>query len=146
VQQDLKKSPCAKHFGNIANTIKKVGEAGFADLGNLTFTTAKNGSVTGEGALAGLGSTDSNVFSYRDNILLNSQVNWAVSLRHSGNLRRQSGAIRPCRCLAFRVNEPSMTPQQFMDLEILHEADHYNGYKNPDTLKEERALWKDCVK
>jgi RHS repeat-associated protein len=145
IKQDLSKSDCAKDFKNLNAVLKKLGQIQTKDLGDPAYIS-QDGLPVANPKSPPLGLYTSRGFS--STITINSSINWALPSFQSATLNGQPWTINLLTAEAYHLGVPSVSPDQLLDITILHELSHYNGAigdpdKDPSV---EKRLWQDCIK
>ena len=146
IVKDLNNANCAKDFSSTVDTTSELDEISFKDAGPLQYSTNRNGVPRLTGGWLG----EYNGFTGSIYLNSNSSVNWANPTDSTYVL---NGQVKAGDLIAGEIaflglpQGTTMTPNQFMDLVVLHELAHYDGtVGNPDNAKNELKLWNDCVK
>ena len=134
--------------GNAAkavNMLRGIGTKQISDLGSaIASPDGRRLGVTLGASLVGLTNFGLNWF---QEIHLNGRVNWADP--NNTKITDQNGAEHTLRLLdkmKEEVGASEMTPEQLMDLTILHELAHFFDGDLPDIDQPsyDRNLWKNC--
>ncbi len=142
VQADLAKPNCGGDFKNAAQTSQKAGTVGFSDQGELQFVTTPDGVIQQAPHSPGEG----NYAPISRSINLNSQVNWVDPANTSALLNGSPYTYNALAAYANYLGVSSVSADQLMDMDVLHELSHYNGaIGNPDNVKVMQELWVDCI-
>jgi RHS repeat-associated protein len=146
VQRDLTKPDCAKDFKNASKTSSEAATATLSNLGTPKFVTGSNGPKPVTRWYSG--GEEGEYLPFLHVIWINANFNWDNPDQTNATLDGHSWIYPALSSEAYSIGVPSMTPDQFIDIVLLHELSHYNGaLGNPDKGPGvEKQLWKDCVK
>ncbi|MBE0660745.1 MAG: hypothetical protein IH602_23830 [Bryobacteraceae bacterium] len=141
----LAKTDCGSQFKDVSKTLSKLNSVGFG-YDDWIRGIIQDGRIVVD--RRGPGVAIYNWFT--DSINLNRTFNWA---NPNGSYLKINGAMALIgdslggQAFLLRVN--SISPEQYMDMTILHELTHFNGIKANRGIdkdaKVEEKLWKNCI-